>query len=84
MDTMLRLRDLDRARYFADRLERYISKESLPWAEFFITRTRLLADWYEHPEEAEKREKVMELVKYAEGLGLEYPISKIKRELSES
>lgn len=41
MDTMIKTRELDRARYYADRLEKYTSGESLPWAAFFISRTRI-------------------------------------------
>jgi class 3 adenylate cyclase/tetratricopeptide (TPR) repeat protein len=83
MDAMMKTRELDRARYYADRLEKYTSGEPLPWAEFFISRTRILADWYENPDKEEPRSKVEEFVQYAEKLGLDYPIRHIKKELEQ-
>ena len=81
MDTMIKIRDLDRARYYADRLEGYARGKSLPWAAFFISRTRILANWYENPENEEYRLKVEEFIHYAESIGLDYPVREIKNEL---
>ena len=83
MDAMIKTRELDRARYYADRLEKYTSGESLPWAAFFISRTRILADWYENPNQEESRSKVEEFVQYTESLGLDYPVRHIKKELDQ-
>lgn len=84
MDTMIKTRELDRARYYADRLEKYTSGESLPWATYFISRTRTLADWYENPEQEENRSKVEEFVEYTDRLGLDYPVRHVKKELEQA
>lgn len=81
MDAMIKIREPDRARYYADCLETYIRSENLPWAAFFISRTRLIANWYENRDNQELRSNVEEFIRYADSLGLDYPIRHIKQEL---
>jgi tetratricopeptide (TPR) repeat protein len=61
MEVSIETRDWAEARRYADALATYTSEESIPWAQFVIARTRVLADIGEGSETADTKQALTEL-----------------------
>jgi len=75
MDVALELKEWDRVKHYANKLEEYTSKEPLPWSDYFIARGRCLADIGNGGETAKHTQGLKRIREEGEQAGLKLSLS---------